>query len=139
MTFPQLLHALSTHGIKLELKLAYEAPKGSLTPEIRAALIEHKPQLLAKLGRDALWAALEPKGDLSEPADDAGDDSAILEREAIKLLDDGPTLRQFDLEPVDSAPFPAFESLPAREDLDRALTEGAAWNAAVLARPQSVS
>lgn len=84
MTYPELLDAISTHGIKLGLRLVVDAPAGVITDELRAALKEHKPHLLAKLGRDAQWEALQPKGDLSEPPDDSPDLYAIAERAAIR-------------------------------------------------------
>jgi hypothetical protein len=58
MTYPELLDAINVHNIKLELKLVIDAPSGVITDELRCALTEHKPHLLAKLGRDAQWGAL---------------------------------------------------------------------------------
>jgi len=85
-----LLDAINARDVRLALKLVVSAPPGVMTDEIRAALAEHKPHLLAKLVRDAQWAALsqerwEPA--LNPPADDWQDPYAELERAAIKAVD----------------------------------------------------
>ena len=50
MTFVQLLNALNTAQIRVwstEGKLNFKAPKGKLTPKIKAAMIEHKDELIS--------------------------------------------------------------------------------------------
>lgn len=51
MTLAELLDAITSNGIKLGLRLVVDAPAGVMTDAIRSALVEHKPHLLAKLGR----------------------------------------------------------------------------------------
>lgn len=87
MTYPELLDAITDRGIKLELRLGVGSPRGAITPEIRAALTECKPHLLAKLGRDALWDVLSKQrwGPTLKPhADDGPDSYAQVERVAIQ-------------------------------------------------------
>lgn len=84
MTLHELMHELSNRDIKLSLRLVVNAPQGAITDELREALTNHKPHLLAGLGGDALWAALSPKGDLSEDNDDVPDPYAVAEREGIQ-------------------------------------------------------
>ena len=52
MTAPDLLAALSAIGATVQAvedRLRIEAPRGALTPELRAALAEQKPALLSLL------------------------------------------------------------------------------------------
>lgn len=55
---PSLLETLEARGVRLSLRLVVDAPAGALDDEARAALAEHRPMILAALGRDALWAEL---------------------------------------------------------------------------------
>ena len=58
MNLPELVEALEARGVKLSLRLVVDAPRGVMTDQIKAALAVHKPALLARLGRDALWEHL---------------------------------------------------------------------------------
>lgn len=58
MTYPEPLQSLGPADIRLSLRLVVDTPAGTITPELRDALAEHKPALLARLGRDALWESL---------------------------------------------------------------------------------
>ena len=52
MTLAELLTVVRTADIRLEARgdrLLFDAPRGALTPELRAALVEQKPALLAFL------------------------------------------------------------------------------------------
>jgi len=52
MTTKELLSKLEKAGVKLAVagsKLRYDAPAGVLTPELKEALREHKPELVALL------------------------------------------------------------------------------------------
>jgi YD repeat-containing protein len=54
VTLTDLQACLERLGVKLSArgnKLHFQAPKGVLTPAIKAALIDHKPALLASLGK----------------------------------------------------------------------------------------
>lgn len=84
MTLHDLLRVLEARGLRLSLRLVADAPRNAVTADLRAALLEHKPHLLAELGRAAHWEALEPKGSLIEPADDGPDPYNLAEREAIQ-------------------------------------------------------
>ena len=84
MTLHELMHELSNRDIRLSVRLVADAPKGGITDGLREALAAHKPHLLARLGRDLQWEALNPKGDLSEANDDAPDPYAVAERVAIQ-------------------------------------------------------
>ena len=86
MTIPDLMHALTTGGIRLNLHLEVDAPAGALTSEIRAALVEHKPLLLVSLAREAQWATLR---DLRWGPDD--DDWSSFRAEVDQLQADGLT------------------------------------------------
>ncbi len=53
MNATEILEMAVAAGIELTAnddKLAYHAPKGSLTPELRALLAEHKAEVLELLG-----------------------------------------------------------------------------------------
>jgi hypothetical protein len=62
MTLPELMQALEERGIRIALKLTYEAPAGALTEELQSALAAWKPQLLERLGREALEEQLRQVG-----------------------------------------------------------------------------
>ena len=52
MTLAELLTVVRAADIRLEAhgdRLVFDAPHGALTPELRAALVEQKPALLAFL------------------------------------------------------------------------------------------
>ncbi|MHB8763134.1 MAG: TubC N-terminal docking domain-related protein [Deferrisomatales bacterium] len=56
MTALALLRDIEAQGIRLEAqgdRLRVDAPAGALTPELRAALAEHKPELLRVLAAGA--------------------------------------------------------------------------------------
>lgn len=60
-TAPRLLAALRRAGITLTCngdRLAFDAPAGAVTPQVRAMLKARKPELMAVLGGDYLHAAL---------------------------------------------------------------------------------
>jgi hypothetical protein len=64
MNAASLLSELTRRGVSLEPRgavLHYRAPCGSLTPELRAALVKHKPTVLALLQNRV--AALRAAGD----------------------------------------------------------------------------
>ncbi len=72
LDLPGLLATLETLGIRLSLRLVVDAPAGTMNPTIRDALAAHKPLLVSKLARDALWEELStwrwgPGVDSSEP------------------------------------------------------------------------
>lgn len=58
MTLAELPPELEARGITLSLRLRVDAPPGALTPTIRAALVEHKTLLVARLARECQWAEL---------------------------------------------------------------------------------
>lgn len=87
-------------------ELRYEAPAGALSPELRAALVEHKAALLAALAgeadaeataRDADADAAQRRRapgpaeyfDFAPPGDPANDDEALAERVAIMVEGNG--------------------------------------------------
>ena len=50
MTLAELLTVVRAADIRLEARgdrLVFDAPRGALTPELRSALVEQKPALLA--------------------------------------------------------------------------------------------
>ena len=54
MNAAELLAELNRRGVALEAvgdRLRYDAPKGALTPELRAAMAEHKAELLELIDR----------------------------------------------------------------------------------------
>lgn len=56
MTPAELLDEASHRGVRLFVvgsELRFRAPRGALTPELKAALVEHKSALLELLGRPA--------------------------------------------------------------------------------------
>jgi TubC N-terminal docking domain len=58
MTLHELNACLERLEVKLSLRLVVDAPAGAITPEVKAALADHKPALLARLGREAHWEKL---------------------------------------------------------------------------------
>ena len=114
MTLPELDGFLTDRGIKLAVRLVVDAPRGVLTPEIKAALVTHRPALIARLIRNvppprgASWERLaslrwgpavgDPTPglivDRSDPerlraalAELENDPDAIAEREAIRVAE----------------------------------------------------
>jgi hypothetical protein len=67
MTLHELTHALADRGVKVSIRLVVDAPRGAVTDELRAGLTAHKLHLLARLGREAQWEALGPKGICPSP------------------------------------------------------------------------
>jgi hypothetical protein len=70
MTLPEILTVVRTAGIQLEARgerLHVEAPPGTVTPALRAALVTHKVELLAVLSPSRSFVAL--KGGLTVPAE----------------------------------------------------------------------
>ena len=59
MTYPALISALDSSGVRLGLRLTVDAPSGAITAEVRESLAEHKPLILSKLAREAQWEALK--------------------------------------------------------------------------------
>ncbi len=49
MTLPELQSCLDRLGVSLSLRLVVDAPVGVMTPEVKSALLAHKPALLALL------------------------------------------------------------------------------------------
>jgi hypothetical protein len=92
MTLHELLAALDAGGVSLSLRLVVDAPRGVLTEELKAALLAHKPLLLARLGRTAEWEYLSTLhwGPALEDQPEAGDPDpyALAERRAIQMEDD---------------------------------------------------
>src|SRR4051794_10285573 len=69
MTTADLVVLARTYGILLEArgeKLFVDAPAGALTPELRSALVRHKPALLALYARVTQFATL--RSGLTVPA-----------------------------------------------------------------------
>ena len=59
MTFDNLLATLKKLGISLELKVdQIGVPKGILTPELRQAIIAHKPELIERLQAESIPVAV---------------------------------------------------------------------------------
>ena len=86
MTTHELLTAAQTAGITLEARgdrLHIEAPRGSLTPELRDTLAERKAELLALLAPPQRFVTLQPTG-LTMPRA-AVDFAMDLERRGFKL------------------------------------------------------
>jgi hypothetical protein len=76
MTLPDLMHALDAAGVRIDFRLTVDAPAGAVTPEVKAALAEHRLALVAALVREAQWKALGaerwgPGLDHDEPGIDA--------------------------------------------------------------------
>jgi hypothetical protein len=94
MTLHHLLHALDDRGVRLSLRLVVDAPRGALTDELRSALVAHKPNLLARLGKQAEWEYLSTLrwgpalGERPEATDDHPDPYATAERRAIQMEDE---------------------------------------------------
>jgi hypothetical protein len=58
MTLAILIATLDARGVRLSVRLVVDAPRGVLTPEIKAALADHKSLLLLRLAREDQWEAL---------------------------------------------------------------------------------
>jgi hypothetical protein len=58
MTLLELCSRMDSLGVRLSIRLAVDAPRGVLTPELVDALTEHKALLLTRLAREAQWVAL---------------------------------------------------------------------------------
>src|SRR5262245_18373399 len=90
MTLPEVIAALDDRGVKLSLRLVVDAPRGAKTDELLRALTEHKPSLLARLGRAAEWAYLSTLrwgpalSDQPDAAEDRPDPYAIAERRSVQ-------------------------------------------------------
>ena len=62
MSAVDLLATLRAHDCELTAageRLRVDAPSGALTPDLRAALAEHKADLLAELEAERAWATVE--------------------------------------------------------------------------------
>ena len=70
MTPNELLEILGAKGIRLSPRIRFEAPEGALSPDLRAALAEHKDEVLVRLliGDDAGTAAMRHLHDLYRAA-----------------------------------------------------------------------
>jgi TubC N-terminal docking domain len=60
MTYPDLIASIDARGVRLSARLGVDAPAGSMTPELRDALAEHRALLLQRLVREMAWAELSP-------------------------------------------------------------------------------
>ena len=49
MTLSELMDALDVRGIRLAVRLVVDAPSGSITPEIRRSLADHKSAIITRL------------------------------------------------------------------------------------------
>jgi len=89
---PTLMRSLEAKGVRLSLRLVVDAPAGAVDDETRAALAEHKPIILARLGRDALWDSLKDQrwgpalGPEPDDGDPLGDPTADWLRELNALV-----------------------------------------------------
>ena len=89
MTLHELVETLKVRDVKLSLRLHVNAPKGVITPEIKAELARHKPSMLARLGKEAEWEHLSvqrwgPALNDPIPEADVADSYAVEERLAIQ-------------------------------------------------------
>jgi hypothetical protein len=94
MTPADLSAALESADVRLGLRLVVDAPAGSITPEIKAALAEHKPLLLMKLAREAQWAVLSqqrwgPAREAPAPVTDGytAEERAAIEAEGLTMAE----------------------------------------------------
>ena len=88
MTLDAVLVAVRAADIRLTAegdRLRYDAPAGAVTPELRAALVEHKPLLIKLLGPSRSLVTL--KGGLVLPVE-AIEFAIDLERRGIPLATD---------------------------------------------------
>jgi hypothetical protein len=137
MSFYDLAYLLATRSISIqgyEGKLAVKAPIGAVTPEIRAALAEHKPSLMTETPWRGIVAALpidarQEWADLAETGQAAGLDwrnaeiaaflrvyRSILEREAA-----GEFIEICRPEDTPDPWIPGFDELPGAGDIERAM------------------
>jgi hypothetical protein len=85
MTLPDLQACLDRLGVRLSLRLVVDAPAGVMTPEILAALVAHKPRLLALL--TGVDDRADPTGPpVSEPIRSAGP-PGLSDSEAVAAID----------------------------------------------------
>jgi hypothetical protein len=90
MTLPDVIAAVDGRGVKLSLRLVVDAPRGAMTDELRRALADHKPSLLARLGREAEWEYLSTLrwgpalSDQPEDLEDGPYPYALAERGAVQ-------------------------------------------------------
>ncbi len=86
MTLPELIEALEAQGVVLSLRLVLDAPAGGVDERLRAALVRHKPALLARIGREAEWKELSTKrwGPALTETPEGDDAYAAAERLAIQ-------------------------------------------------------
>src|SRR5438105_3680208 len=80
MSTPELLDNLRRRGVRLEVhgdRLKVDAPTGTLTAEIKAALAEHKPEILAVLS--ARCGESIPNADVVDSWEWIEERAAILE------------------------------------------------------------
>jgi hypothetical protein len=63
VTLPELAEHLNANRVRLGLKLSIECPvPGALTPEVKAALAEHKPLIVARVANALQRGELESWG-----------------------------------------------------------------------------
>jgi hypothetical protein len=73
MTLPDLAEALDAIGVSLSARLVVDAPEGAMTPDLRAALAEHKVLILQRVVREMTWSDLARKrwgNQLADPTPD---------------------------------------------------------------------
>ena len=134
MTLPELEACLDHLGVRLsarEDRLHYQAPKGVMTPELKAWLVIHKAALLARLASPPGPYSCDSEGVISRDRPrPAGPPEADLARRSAYWV--APDLTADELDALDEivavppgAPWPALGGL---------MEEGRRHNAAVLAR-----
>jgi hypothetical protein len=90
MTLPELQACLDRLGFRLSargVRLQFQCPKGVLTPEIKSALVIHKPALLASLASPPEPAA-QPESPYWFPPNLTADDAAAIQEIRSWPLDD---------------------------------------------------
>jgi hypothetical protein len=88
VTLLELIADLGARGVSLTARLVVDAPAGAMTPEILAALTDHKPRLLHRLARELEWAQLSTQWWGPQTEDPAPDIDVIVpnrERQRIAL------------------------------------------------------
>jgi hypothetical protein len=60
VTYAELAEHLKTHNVRLGLRLTVQCDDAGavLTPEVKAALAEHKPLLVARVAANLQWSEL---------------------------------------------------------------------------------